>query len=512
MIDEKLIENLSNLAQDDIEDLSDEIFTLITEKKIELNQEEKAALLHFAKGHHSKNTLSNALNVVQKVDPIFIEKISQKYSKIEIKPKLEKAKKLDKLSNELLNKTSELSTTIKEDLVEDMLSILSQAELEKLNLTMNEKTDIFQLIKGHYNPVTLFNSLQVLIRYLEEVKWLPDSLPFKKSPRDIRFGVELVPAMGLDKLVKYTKQFEVGGMDNIWITDHYTNMDPYVTLTLVAKATKAINLGVGVTNPYIRHIASTASTIASLDFVSDGRMVLGIGAGDKSTLAALNIKSEKALTRVNETVQAIKLLWKNSNVSYNGEIIKLQNANLNFKPKRDIPIYVGAQGPKMLQLAGEIGDGILINASHELDFQAAGKQIEIGLNKANKTKKDVDVVAYTSFSVGDSEIDAKKATAPVVAFIAAATPVNVLERHDLNIDKASKMKEFLSKGDMGKAFKLVDDSFIEAFSLSGTPQQCINKIESLKNAGVTQFVFGSPLGPKKGKAIELINESILKSF
>ncbi|NHI93890.1 MAG: 5,10-methylenetetrahydromethanopterin reductase [Candidatus Lokiarchaeota archaeon] len=328
----------------------------------------------------------------------------------------------------------------------------------------------------------------------------------------MKFGVELVPATGLDKLVNFSQRFELGGIDNIWITDHYTNMDPYVTLTLIAKATNSTQLGVGVTNPYIRHLASTASTIASLDSVSDNRMILGIGAGDKSTLSALNIESQGALTTVHETVEATRLLWNNDNVNYDGNFVKLKDARLNFKPNRNIPIYIGAQGPKMLELAGEIGDGVLINASHEIDFKIAKDRILEGANKANKSIKDLDVVAYTCFSIGETKEEAMKATAPVVAFIVAATPPNVLERHDLNVETASQMRDFLSKGKMGKAFQLVNDSFIDAFSVSGNPQQCINKIENLKQAGVTQFVFGSPLGPKKSQAVDLINNSILKSY
>lgn len=332
------------------------------------------------------------------------------------------------------------------------------------------------------------------------------------SYEPLKFGVELVPAKGIEKLVDYGVYLEQGGLKNIWITDHYTNMDPYILLTLMANATNSVKLGLGVTNPFTRHVAATACAISALDYVSKQRVILGLGAGDTPTLASLNMEAKKIVNTISETVQAIRLLWNEKIVNFNGEFVTLKNARLNFKPAGKVPLYIGAQGPKMLELAGEIGDGILINASDELDFKIARKLITQGANKANRKVKDLDIVAYTCFSVSDDKDSALQSAFQVIAFIAAATPDNVLERHDLDIAKARKMKACIEKGNIPKAFELVDSSFIEAFSITGTPEQCIDKIETLKKVGVTQFVFGSPLGPKKQKAVELIREKILSCY
>ncbi|NVM53220.1 MAG: 5,10-methylenetetrahydromethanopterin reductase [Candidatus Helarchaeota archaeon] len=512
MIDEKLIEEFSYLSGNDKEDLRDELIDLIVEKNVDMSQQEKSAMFQFVKGHYNKNILSKVLYLVNKTDPNKIKQLSTTFLKDKTKISPPKPLKADINREELLNRIKTFSSTIQEDFVEDILSILSKDELKNLNLAPREKTDIFQLIKGHYNPARLFNAVQVAIRVLEDDKLQRVSAIAGRKNKSFKFGVELVPATGLDKLVEYSRKFEIGGIDNIWITDHYTNMDPYVSLTLIAKATSTAQLGVGVTNPYVRHLASTASSIASLDTLSDNRMILGIGAGDKSTLSALNIETGGALTTVSEAVEAIRLLWTEDTVNYTGKYVKIENARLSFRPNRNIPIYIGAQGPKMLKLAGEIGDGVLINASHELDFEIARKMILEGVKKSNRPINNIDVAAYTCFSISDDTDSAIKATIPVVTFIVAATPPNVLERHDLNVEKASKMKEFLARGNMAKAFQLVDNTFIDVFAIAGTPQQCMNKIENLKKTGVTQFVFGSPLGPKKGKAINLITGKILANY
>jgi len=413
----------------------------------------------------------------------------------------------------MLDRMNKFGEDAKGDLMEDILSILTEEEVGNIALTPRERADIMQLIKGNYSTQAFFNALQVTVRVLDDMK-IPriEREILKPLDKKFKFGVELVPSTSIDKIVAYTRKFELGGIDNIWITDHYTNRDPYVTLALVARATDTAELGVGVTNPYMRHLAQTASVIASLDDVSENRMILGLGVGDKSTLGSLNIGMEKPLTTVKETVEVIRSLWDGKGVNFKGDIVAVENARMNFKPSRQIPIYIGAQGPKMLKLAGSIGDGILINASHEMDFEIANRMIREGVSEANRSIGDVDVVAYTSFSVDKDEKEAIKAAVPVVAFIAAGTPQKVLENHGLDVERAMQMKGFIEKGKFGDAFGLVNDSFIDTFSISGTPEHCIDKIENLLGVGVTQFVFGSPLGKTKKDATPLITEKILPAF
>lgn len=415
----------------------------------------------------------------------------------------------------MLKRMEELGREAKDELLDDILAILSTEEVAKAALTPRERADIMGLIKGRYSTQAFFNALQVIARVLEERRKEIEEREILKPlqvEREVKFGVELVPSMSLDKIVDYTRNFELGGVDYVWITDHYTNRDPYVTLSLIAKSTDSVRLGVGVTNPYTRHISSTASAIASLGELSGGRAILGLGPGDKSTLNALNISFEKPLLRVKETVLALRMLLSGTSVNFNGKAVILEGAKLGFIPSTHIPVYIGAQGPKMLALAGELGDGILINASNEKDVEFASGEISKGIEGARRKEEEVDVAAYTCFSVAETEEEAKKAAMPVVAFIAAGSPENVLERHSLDIDRANKMRELLSKGKMADAFSLVDNSFLDAFSVSGTPEQCIKKIEELRGAGVTQFVFGSPMGKKKKEAMPLITEKILPSF
>ena len=128
------------------------------------------------------------------------------------------------------------------------------------------------------------------------------------SERKVKFGLELVPNTPIEKVVGLATLAEQGGFEYLWITDHYYNRNVYVTLTAVALRTSKLIIGPGVTNPYVVNPAWTASAIASLDEISGGRAVLGIGAGDAVTLRALAIPQRTPLRAVEESVRAIRRL------------------------------------------------------------------------------------------------------------------------------------------------------------------------------------------------------------
>ncbi len=334
------------------------------------------------------------------------------------------------------------------------------------------------------------------------------TLPF--SVGDKMFGIEFVPNMEISKLVDYCVLAEENGFGAVWITDHYNNRNVYATLAMVASRTSRIKLGPGVTNPYHIHPALTASAIATINEISEGRAMLGIGAGDKTTLEKLGIQWTRPLTYMRETVEVIKQLLEGKSVNYDGKVVKIQGARLDFKAG-EIPVYIGAQGAKMLELAGELGNGVLVNASHPRDFDFAVKQVKKGMEKTGKT--EFDVVAYTCMSVDNDSQKARNSARIVVAFIVAGSPDIIFERHGIPLEDVSKVREALNnaftKGDWAGVGKAVTDDMLESFSIAGSPSEVIEKVIELRKIGVTQIVAGSPIGPSKKDSIRLIGSEII---
>ena len=329
----------------------------------------------------------------------------------------------------------------------------------------------------------------------------------------MKFGIEFVPNIKYYELEYYVKLAEDNGFDYVWITDHYNNRNVYAMLTILALKTSKIMLGPGVTNPYHINPAVTASAIATINELSNGRAVLGIGAGDKVTFDRIGISWEKPLRRMREAVEVIRALHSGKSVKYEGEIFKFNGAKLDFKAG-NIPIYIGAQGPKMLQLAAELGDGVLINASHPKDFEVAKENIQKGLQKSGK--KEFDIVAYASMSVDKDSEKARNSAKIVVAFIVAGSPDVIFERHGISIEDVNKVREALNnaftKGDWGGVSKSITDEMIDCFSISGNVDEVIDRIRELSKVGVTQVVAGSPIGPDKKKSIQLIGKNIIPAL
>jgi 5,10-methylenetetrahydromethanopterin reductase len=323
----------------------------------------------------------------------------------------------------------------------------------------------------------------------------------------VTFGIEFQPKYPTNELINYCKYAEDNGIDFLWVTDHFNNRSVFAELALIAARTSRIRLGPGVTNAFTASPAVIASAIATVDEVSEGRATLGIGPGDLSTLPKIGMAMEAPVARLSEAVGVIRKLWAGEVVNTpENKVFKFAGAQMAYKPKQKaIPVYIGAQGEKMLEMAGKLGDGALINASNPRDFAYA-----VPIIKKAAGEKKFDVAAYTSFAIDADSKKAKNAVRPVVAFIAAGSPVPVLQRHSLDLNAVNTIKAGIAKGDLKTAFGAVNDAMIDAFSIYGTPQELKQKIDALKEMGITQVVAGSPIGPNMNAGIRLIGKYVIE--
>jgi 5,10-methylenetetrahydromethanopterin reductase len=328
----------------------------------------------------------------------------------------------------------------------------------------------------------------------------------------VEFGIEFVPRDLYWKTTFYAIQGEKIGFDYLWITDHFNNRNVYVSLAIVSAYTEKIKFGPGVTNPYLVHPIVTAQGVATLNEIAPGRVVCGLGAGDKTTLQMVNMKQKKPLATIRESVHIIREITSARKLEMTGKIFKVSGVKLNFKVANPIPVFIGAQGPKMLALAAEIGDGVLINASHPRDIENAMIFVREGVNRTGKKLEDLSISAYTSFSIAPSYDKALKAVIPVVAYIVAGSPEIVLDHHGIPVEVASKIRDAIVHGQWKEAFSHVDNDMVEAFSICGTPENCTEKIDKLMKVGVNQIVVGSPIGPNMRKSINMIATELFPNF
>ena len=318
----------------------------------------------------------------------------------------------------------------------------------------------------------------------------------------MKFSLELLPNEPIRDIIEVIQLAEEIGFENVWITDHYNNRDVFEVLSIAAYETSTIKMGSGVSNPYVRNPVTIAAATSTLNEISEGRTLLGVGPGDKATMETLDLSWDKPVKTVKNAIISIRKLL-------NGEKLE-KGAFLNGtkKVENPIPIYMAAQGPMMLKGSGEVADGCLINASNPKDFEIAVPLIKEGISKANKSSDDFNFAAYTACSVDKNIEVAQNQSKIVVAFIMAGAPDVVLERHNISKDVAIEVKNALSNYDFKTASSLINEDMINAFSVSGTPRNIQDKIEEMDALGINEFVVGSPIGKDRVNSLKLLGDII----
>ena len=177
----------------------------------------------------------------------------------------------------------------------------------------------------------------------------------------IGFGVDIWEnGLGMyDRFARYVLAVEKLGFDSIWAADAH-RFDLLVKLTVAAVKTMRVKVGTVVLVPAIRNPVILARTLSSLDLVSDGRLILGVGAGGSPEgFESMGIPPSKPATRMLETIQIIKRLWTEPSVTFSGEFYHLKDCGSPLKPVQvpHPPIWIGANGPRMLEITARIGDG-----------------------------------------------------------------------------------------------------------------------------------------------------------
>lgn len=178
----------------------------------------------------------------------------------------------------------------------------------------------------------------------------------------VKFSLALSPDIHVKQLIEMIRLAEHEGYEIAFITDEGLYRNAYAILAACALQTKKIKLGIGVANPYTRNPGLIAAAIATLDKISNGRTLLGLGAGSISHLERFGIEQGHPIKALNEAVMVIKKLLKGQIVTHVGEEFGLHDAKLDFSSKWIPPIYIAGRGPRILQLSGEVGDGVIAGA------------------------------------------------------------------------------------------------------------------------------------------------------
>jgi len=323
-----------------------------------------------------------------------------------------------------------------------------------------------------------------------------------------KLSVEFTPKWHTSMLKDLAGLIDELGFNTIWVSDHYHNRNVFIVLTVIASATHRAKIGPAVLSPYLHHPAYIAQSILTLADLAKGRVVCGIGAGDFLSLMQLGFERLNPVRVVRDALLSVRILLKGNALNVYSPAFKLINAKLNFGDQNNIPIYVGAQGDNMLKMAARLADGILVNFSDEDMLRYAYNLIYRTIADAGRNPSNIDVVAHTSVSISDDVSLAKKAALPYAAYMLAGSSDTILERLDVSIEKASKIRSAILRMDLQEAKSFVEDE-VDKFAIYGTSEQVAEKLLAIRSLGYEHIVIGSPIGPDLQKAVVLLNTEVL---
>jgi 5,10-methylenetetrahydromethanopterin reductase len=275
------------------------------------------------------------------------------------------------------------------------------------------------------------------------------------------------------------------GMESIWMSDHLCFRDSLTTAMALLAKTRKIKVTPAPMSPYSRHPIISAMSIATMEEFAPGRVIASPGTGNAAALKEAGIESPRPLKTMREYVEILRRFLRGDTVNFQGEMFRINGAKMGFVPSTPIKMYLTAVRPRMLQLGGEIGDGVLLSAGCAPGYiaQCVG-EIRKGAEKAGTSLAERDVAGFVTASVSTNPREAIEANKMFLAYIFRNT--HHAENIRLGGGKVDQegLAAAVSKRDWEAAKKYISDEVVDAHSIAGTASDCRKHLESFTAAGL----------------------------
>lgn len=328
----------------------------------------------------------------------------------------------------------------------------------------------------------------------------------------MRFSIRLNNDLPVAEYRVLALRAEELGFDQFWVSnDLFLHYGPALLLD-VAHATRRIEVGTGILNPYTMHPGEMAMLAATMDELTGNRFNLGLAAGASEFLKWVGIEQDAPLATVRETVLAVRALLRGERTAFAGKRLHWSaEAYLRLEPPRVTPIYIGAMGPKMLALSGEVADGALPLLFPPEHYFGVQPYIQQGLAQRDPSLPPLDFAACIWVSLSEDRAAARRVLAQKIAYYGHALGPLIWDRLGLvRSDFDAIEHAMMVERDEEKAIALVDDRMLR-IGVVGGASEVIERLEPLVAAGATHLSFGPPLGPDRYAAIEILGR-VVKHF
>ena len=308
-----------------------------------------------------------------------------------------------------------------------------------------------------------------------------------------RVALYLQDAHDLREGLDFVRYAEERGFEAVWQAESRLVRDAIVPMAAYAAVTNRIQVGSGVINNWTRNIGLLASTYLTLDDLAPDRIICGIGAWWDPLARNVGIERRKPLTAMRETVEVLRRLLNMERVTFHGEFVHVDGIELDVvhgrREPRNVPIMIGATGPKMMELTGEIADGAVLNYCVPPDYNdQALELLENGAKKSGRSLEDVDRPQLVVCSVDLDHDRALDTTRELLTQYLAQQP-HIAKASGVSQEIVDEIQSILgwpaTHEQIQQAKHFVPDELILRITASGTPDEARSKVNEYYKHGAT---------------------------
>jgi 5,10-methylenetetrahydromethanopterin reductase len=310
----------------------------------------------------------------------------------------------------------------------------------------------------------------------------------------VRFSYMHLPAYPLDESIRMIQLADELGYYAAYSVDETWWKDMWILFSAAARETKQIRLGPNVTHVIMRDPAHVVQMLATLDELSGGRAECVVSFGNQSLLPqhGIDVTGMKPLSRVIEAQKVMRTLLDTGALTHEGDFFKYAGLWSLARPVQErMPIKLGAMGgPRSFFVGGEQFDGVhqAIGCSRET-YEYMMEHVKAGAEKAGRNWQDLDLGAWVVFACGEDSAAAKETARIMVAFYLASMPEQQLQRHGLSGQAIKPILDAFGAGDVPKALDLTTPEIGDMLSISGTPEECVEKLQrDILSTGINHVI------------------------
>jgi 5,10-methylenetetrahydromethanopterin reductase len=299
----------------------------------------------------------------------------------------------------------------------------------------------------------------------------------------VRFSYVQVPAYPLSDSIDMIKTADELGFYACYSVDETYHKDMWLLFAAAADKTKNIRFGPNVTHVILREPTLIAQSLATLDELTNGRAEAVVSFGNLVMLNQYHIpwETSKPLSRVKEGLQVMRTFLDEGAITFEGEFFNYTGMFTAARPvQKHLPLKMGAMGgPKSFEAAGELADGMHHACGYSREnYDYVVEHVKAGATKAGRNPDDLDIGAWLIWACGPDSKAAKEAARIMAAFYIPAMPKSQVERHGIEYESLQPITDAFASGDVNRALELTTPELGETLSVSGTPEECVEKLRS----------------------------------